>query len=83
MKLVFSFWGAGQAQGLSLPVRAARGFATRGGFAIGGTDMTPAPRRQRGMVWRGALRGFPPAQGRAEGPTAQLQRLAVSDWAIS
>ena len=50
MKLFFGFWGRRQAQGLSLPVRAAGGFAARGGLAIGGTDTTPAPRRQRGMV---------------------------------
>ena len=56
------------------------GCAARRGWATGGTDSTPATRRQRGMVFRGALRGgIPPAQGRAEGPTApELQWSVIS-----
>ena len=50
MKLFFGFLGRRQAQGLPLPLRAAGGFAARGGLATGGTGTMPAPRRQRGMV---------------------------------
>ena len=63
--------GTGQAQGLSNTVVTADGFAARRGWATGGTDSAPATRRQRGMVYGGRCGGNPPAQGRAEGPTAQ------------
>ena len=55
----------------------ADGFAARRGWATGGTDSRPATRRQRGMVSGGRCGGNPPAQGRAEGPTAQRQRLGA------
>ena len=53
-------------------------FAARRGWTTGGTDSTPATRRQRGMVYGGRCGGNPPAQGRAEGPTAQLQSSVIS-----
>ena len=63
----------------ALTVVTGDGCAARRGWATGGTDSTPATRRQRGMVSGGRCGGNPPAHGRAEGPTAQLQWLVVSD----
>ena len=54
------------------------GFAERRGWATGGIDSTPATWRQRGVVSGGRCGGNPPAQGRAKGPTAQLQWSVVS-----
>ena len=56
----------------------ADGLAARRGWATGGIDSRPATRRQRGMVSGGRCGGNPPAQGRAEGPTAELQWSVVS-----
>ena len=53
-------------------------FAARRGWTTGGIDSMPATRRQRGMVYGGRCGGNPPAQGRAEGPTAQLQWSVIS-----
>ncbi len=55
----------------------ADGFAARRKWVTGGIDSTPATRRQCGMVLGRRCGGTPPAQGRAKGPNAQLQRSVV------
>ena len=58
----------------------ADGFAARRGWTTGGIDSTPATRRQRGMVLRGALRGESPRTREGRRPDrTELQWLVVSD----
>ena len=58
----------------------ADGFAARRGWANGGIDSTPATRRQRGMVFRGALRGESPRTREGRRPDrTELQWSVVRD----
>ena len=56
----------------------ADGFAARRGWATGGTESTPATRGANVAWCMGGVAGAqPPAQGRAEGPTAPTSEKRV------